>query len=295
LEHELASEVTTWFRTLALTFALSACVRDPAQASPASGPSVVASSQALKASAAPLASQSTEQPAATPTPTPTSTPSALPAARSAGALTFETRHVRDSRPAKQPSPGVDARSCSVDAEYPAIRGLGGAVEARINALLAPKRPLLQPDCEVATSYEIRYHVVLNEAGYLSVVFDHNFCCGAHPAYSKHFVNVNTGDGKSLTFATLFRAGAAKAVSAQLVPQVRQALVDDPNPSEEWLAELSQDPSQFWLERGGLRISLFNAAPHAIQAAFEDGFFFSCQKLAEFARRPGPFAGYCSTK
>jgi hypothetical protein len=187
---------------------------------------------------------------------------------------------------------VDARSCEVDAEYPAVKGLGGAVEARINALLAPKRPLLEPECDVATSYEIRYRVALNDPGYLSVVFDHNWCCGAHPSYSKRFVNVNTRDGKPLTFATLFKPGAAKAVSTRLLPLTRQALVDDPNPSEEWLAELSRDPSQFWLERGGLRISLFNTAPHAVQAAFEDGFFFSCHELSEFALRPGPFDGYC---
>jgi hypothetical protein len=238
-------------------------------------------------SAAPLAARRAPE-----TTTTTPGPSSTPASRSASALTLETRHARDSKPAKQSSPGVDARSCSVDAEYPAVKGLGGPIEARINALLAPKRPLLEPDCDVATSYEIRYRIALNDAGYLSVVFDHNWCCGAHPSYSKRFVNVNTRDGKPLTFAMLFKPGAAKAVSTQLLRQARQVLVDEPAPSEQWLAELSQDPSQFWLERGGLRISLFNAAPHAVQAAFEDGFFFSCQELAQFALRPGPFDGYC---
>jgi hypothetical protein len=187
---------------------------------------------------------------------------------------------------------VDTLSCSVDAEYPAVKGLGGALEARINALLAAKQPVLEPDCDFATSYEIRYKVAVNEAGYLSVVFDHNFCCGAHPSYSKHFVNVDAREGKALTFATLFRKDAGKAVSALLLQPMRQALVNDPEPSAEWLAELSQDPRDFWLERGGLRFSLFNAAPHALQAAFEDGFFLSCRQLQQLARRPGPFDAYC---
>lgn len=282
--------MTKWIVPLVL-LASNHCARDRARPSAAVSASVVTSGSATappKALAAPFASHQAPGEPATPQPSAALAPSARPA----GALTLETRHLRASRPAKQSSPGVDAQSCSVDAEYPAVKGLGGAVEAGINALLAPKQPLLESECDFATSYEIRYRVALNEAGYLSVVFDHNWCCGAHPSYSKHFVNVNARDGRALTFATLFRAGAAKAVSARLLPLARRALVDDPAPSEEWLAELSHDPSEFWLERGGLRFSLFNRAPHVVQAAFEDGFFFSCHQLAEFARRPGPFDGYC---
>jgi hypothetical protein len=206
----------------------------------------------------------------------------------------DTLH-RESKPAKQASPGLDALSCSLDAEYPAVKGLPGAVEARINALLRPNGPLLESDCDVATSYEIRYQIALNEVGYLSVVFDGDWCCGAHPEFSKRFVNLRIRDGQVLTLAELFRPRAAQALSLRLLPFARQALVDDnPMPPDEWLAELTRDPSDFSLERGGLRFSLFNAAPHVVKAAFNDGFFLSCQELETLARHPGPLDALCAS-
>jgi hypothetical protein len=82
-----------------------------------------------------------------------------------GGLSIETRRLRESKPAKQASPGLDELTCSLDAEYPAVKGLPSAVEARINALLWPNGPLLESDCDVAKSYEIRYQIALKEAGW----------------------------------------------------------------------------------------------------------------------------------
>jgi hypothetical protein len=204
------------------------------------------------------------------------------------ALALEKRHIRRSRPARQPQPGIDQQTCAIDAEHPVVTsGLDAKTRERINEQLRPKEAVLEAECDFATSYEVRYHVVLNERGLLSVVFDGNWCCGAHPTYSKRFVNLRVRNGRAFTLPELFPARALPEIRSRLRAQVRKQLeaAGDTDVSDEWIEELVQQLRDFSFERGGVRFSLFDFAPHVIKALFESGFFFSCKELESLGLNP----------
>jgi hypothetical protein len=257
---------------------------------------------------APLPIQSAAAPRPVPSPASSAEPAAPPLAESTDAplpsgtsvamgdaILLEKVQLRDSRPAKQASPGKEELTCAIDAEYPKVRGLGPALSARIDEQLKPKEAVLEASCEMATTYEVRYRVALNDGELLSVVFDGNWCCGAHPVYSKRFVNVRVRDGQALTLTSSFRAGASSELSARLLPLVRSALADDPDASVEWMADLLGNPPDFSLEPSGVRFSLFNRAAHAFQAPFEPGFLLSCRSLKRLLRGSGSLEAWCARR
>jgi hypothetical protein len=222
-------------------------------------------------------------------------PSAGPLQRASGGLVLETRRLRESKPALREAPGVEAKSCSLDAEYPVVKHPDRDLAKRIDAALYPREAKLEPECDFATRYEVRYRVVLNERGFLSVVFDANWCCGAHPSYAKRFVNLRSADAEVLTLQNLFQPGAVKKLAQRLKPELRRALPADGTDWDAWIAENAGDLRDFSLEPGGLRFSSFNLAPHALQSALEAGFRLECSELAELGLAPGALDGLCSTR
>jgi hypothetical protein len=81
------------------------------------------------------------------------------------ALLFK-RTRRESRPV----PGSKVDICKLDLEYPEVFGLPAAVEAKLNARLAPSADVLAPGpCDHATEATAGYEIKHNANGILSVV------------------------------------------------------------------------------------------------------------------------------
>ena len=70
---------------------------------------------------------------------------------------------------------------------------------------------------------------------------------------------------------------------------------DPDASEEWISEFVAQPSDFNLELGGVRFSLYNFAPFAFRSLYEEGYFVPCAELGDLRRRPGPLDQLCSLR
>ena len=215
-------------------------------------------------------------------------------ARPASALTLTTKRLQLSKPAQREQPGVADRSCSIDAEYPVVRGAGADLTRRLDAALEPQAKL-EPECDFATSQEIRYTVALNDGEYLSVIYDSNWCCGAHPSYTKRFVNLRVADATLVTLDDAFRANAAQALAQRLTQLAQKTLPSDLELTAESLATYAENPQNFSLEAGGVRFSLFNETPHAIQSAFEEGFLLRCEELRPLLKESGSLAGFCQRR
>jgi hypothetical protein len=188
-------------------------------------------------------------------------------------------------------PDALLKACTLDAEYPEIDGsLEPAAEAKANASLRPKSATPDATCETAEENDVKYEVSLNQSGVLSVVFDTSWCCGAHPSYSRQFVNLAVETGSSITLSRLLAPGARAKLVGFLLPLVQRTAHEiELDQTTELLKQLTEDPAEFSVERGGLRFSAFNSQPHVIQSAFAEGYFLPFARLAPLLREPSPLA------
>jgi hypothetical protein len=193
---------------------------------------------------------------------------------------------------KPERPGISPiyKECSFDAAFPEVDGVfEPEVEAKINAKLHIKLAIPAPRCDIADSNELSYAVALNRAGVLSVVFDFNWCCGAHPSYSREFVNLTIPHGEEISLAGLLAPHAKPKLASFLRPLIAK-LGDDDAPVEtdnELLEQLTQTPADFSIEEKGLRLSAFNSQPYVIQSLFAEGFLLPYSKLSGLLKVPGP--------
>jgi hypothetical protein len=213
-----------------------------------------------------------------------------PAWASGTPVTLYKKRVHLVRKPEQPETSPILKECSFDASYPEVDGVfDPEVEAKINAKLHIKLAIPDPRCETAESNELSYAVSLNRAGVLSVVFDNNWCCGAHPAYSREFVNLTVPDGEIITLAGVLTPNARPKLGSLLRPLIAK-LGDNDAPvdaDKELIEQLTLKPADFSIEDKGLRLSAFNSQPHVIQSLFAAGFFIPFTKLAGLLKTPGP--------
>jgi hypothetical protein len=182
------------------------------------------------------------------------------------------------------------KDCTFNASYPEVDGVfDPRIEAKINDKLHIKLAVPEPRCEQAESNELSYRVSLNSRGILSVVFDNDWCCGAHDAFSQVFVNLTVPDAQPLTLAGLLAPNARPKLAALARPLVAKLSDADleSNDIQEVLDQLTRDPADFSIDEKGLRLSAFNSQPHVIQSMFAEGFSIPFAKLRGILRTPGP--------
>lgn len=204
----------------------------------------------------------------------------IPGVLGAGPLPLYEKEVHVTQRPKTPvsDEGV-LKACEFDAYYPELNGaLEPALEAKVNALLRPMDAEQEP-CDVPSTFKQTYKVSFNRGGILSVVFDQYSCCGAHPVFSKDFVNVAVRTGERIPLVRLVRPTSRPELFVRLRPIVRKELGDEFEDDIGKVAEqMTNDDADFSIEEKGLRFSAFNRQPHVIQGAFQKGFFVEYTKL-----------------
>jgi hypothetical protein len=209
-------------------------------------------------------------------------------------LAIFAKHVRARKKAKTPGIGGTQNDCIVDATFAEVVGAPSqAVDDVINAALRPK-DLALAECDMGSTFETHYRVVFNDKGLLSVINDEAFCCGAHPSYGRAFVNVATHDGARLTLGKLLLPAAKPRLAALLRAPVKLREAKTGADAEgiasstvEHVEQLTRPDADFSIEPGGLSLSLYNVAPHAVQALFDEGFLLRWSQLQPLLVRPGP--------
>jgi hypothetical protein len=209
-------------------------------------------------------------------------------------LAIFAKHVRARKKAKAPGIGGTQNDCTVDATFAEVVGAPSqAVDDVINAALRPN-DLALAECDMGSTFETHYRVVFNDKGLLSVINDEAFCCGAHPSYGRAFVNVTTNDGARLTLGKLLVPAAKPRLAALLRAPVKLRESQTGADAEavasstvEHVDELTGPDAEFSIEPGGLSLSLFNVAPHAVQTLFDEGFLLRWSQLQSLLVRPGP--------
>jgi hypothetical protein len=213
-----------------------------------------------------------------------------PAWTAGSPVTLHKKRAHLVRKPERPDTSPILKECSFDAAYPEVDGvLDPVVEAKINAKLHIKLAVPDARCESAESDELSYDVSFNRTGILSVVFDNNWCCGAHPSFSREFVNLTIPDGNEITLAGLFAPDARPKLAGLLRPLIAKLGNGEPFPGDdkELLDQLLKKPANFSIEDKGLRLSAFNSQPHVIQSMFAEGFLLPYPKLAALLKIPGP--------
>lgn len=202
------------------------------------------------------------------------------------------KRVHLAKKAKMKDPSGLLKTCTLDAEYPEIDGaLDPLLEMKLNGALRPKSTVLELVCDAPETNDVKYNVSLNQSGVVSVVFETEWCCGAHPSYGREFVNLSVGTGERLTLARLLSPDARPKLVGFLLPAVQATAHEiELDKTTEVLKQLTEKPAEFSIEPGGLRFSAYNSQPHVIQAAFADGFFLPFSRIASLLRDPGPLDG-----
>ena len=213
----------------------------------------------------------------------------MPAWESGAPLPVMKKHARLVRSARARHPLPDIKQCIDDFSYPEVVGaFDAATEDKLNTRLLPKSIPIEADCDTGYEYEVTHTVHLNRSGILSVSYDHAYCCGAHPSYTKSFVNLLLPSNNELELAGLLQPDAVPKLQRLLTPAVTATAkeVESPDTSEVMNA-LTRSPADFVVEDSGLRLSAFNSQPHAIQAAYQAGYLVSYAELRPLLVRPGP--------
>jgi hypothetical protein len=211
--------------------------------------------------------------------------------RAGAPLPIAQKRIRIVRKARNAPADATAKTCIDDVTYPEVVGaLPSPAEESLNARLRLKSLPLEPDCDTGYEYTVTYTTAANERGVLSFVYDIAYCCGAHPSYSKAFVNLTIPGRDELRLQALLRPGTRAQLSALLAPQVAtttQAVAGAD--AAKILAQLTESPAEFSIEPTGIRFSPFNSQPHAVQSAFQAGYFVPFTQLRDLVRNPGPLS------
>ena len=167
--------------------------------------------------------------------------------------------------------------CYVNVQYLDVFGLPDAtLEATLDQALAidaaPLDKNAQGKCDWWNSVDSSGTVKLQEKGLLVVEQSAEYDGGAYPNHSLMWVNASTKTGKVLTLVDLVKADQMKALMDKTIAVYKAS----PDGVDDFFLETIQtsfqspETVQFELTKEGLRISMFNALPHAAQAEDGDG-------------------------
>jgi hypothetical protein len=106
--------------------------------------------------------------------------------------------------------------------------------------------------------------------------------------------VRLADGALLSLAQLFQPGASEKIAKRLQPELRRALGDGVL-WDGWIEEHSALVSDFSLEPGGVRFSLYNLAPHVLKGPLGEGFLVPCSELGAFGLAPFARESLCGSR
>jgi hypothetical protein len=190
-------------------------------------------------------------------------------------VTLVPRAIKDSAGVSDPE--APFHTCEIDTKYVDVFGLPDAAnEAALDKLLAmdasPLEKNAQGKCDWWNSLDSTSTVKLEEKGLLVVEMGSESDGGAYPNHSLLWVNASTKTGKIITLPDFVQADKLPA----LKDKVKAAYKASEEGADDFLLETidnafeSPEDVQFELTKAGLRISMFNALPHAAQAEDGDG-------------------------
>jgi hypothetical protein len=200
-------------------------------------------------------------------------------------VTVVKRAVKDS--ASVSDPAAPFHGCYVDIKYVDVFGLPDASnEAALDKLLAmdaaPLEKNAQGKCDWWYSLDSTATVKLQDKGLLVVEFGSESNGGAYPNHSLMWVNASTKTGKIITLPDFVKADKLTA----LRDKAKDVYKASPDGADDFLLETVdnafESPStvQFELTKQGLRISMFDALPHAAQAEDVDGALLKWADIAD---------------
>jgi hypothetical protein len=209
-------------------------------------------------------------------------------------LTVVKRAAKDS--AAVADPDAPFHECSIDIRYLDVFGVSDeANDAALDTLLATDASPLEKTptgkCDWWNTTDSTSTVKLQEKGLLVVEMSAEYDGGAYPNHSLMWVNANAKTGKVLTLGDIVEADKMVALRDK-TKSIYKASKDG---ADDFLLETvdnafgSPSTVQFELTKQGLRISMFNALPHAAQAEDGDGALVKWADLADLIIPTSPAA------